>query len=108
MDSRGYDPNVARESPWHRDYVGPMSNRCLVKNTKHGKKFRRRFRMPIKSDQLLMKDIRDNDCFPEYEKVNALSQVNVCLVYQFIYVYKYMYISMYILVCTCVYIDIYL
>jgi hypothetical protein len=83
-NSDGYDPNISRDSKYYKDYCSPRSDRCLVENTKHGKKFRRRFRMPMRSFRYLMEDMRANNWFPDYEKVNALGQVNVlilCLVH---------------------------
>jgi hypothetical protein len=40
--------------------------------TRRGKKFRRRFRMPMKNFREIMALIREEKWFPTYEKKNAL------------------------------------
>jgi hypothetical protein len=74
-NNQGYDPNTSRESQWYKDYVSPRSDRCLNVGTKHAKKFRRRFRMPMASFRYMMNEARRGNWFPDYEKVNALGQV---------------------------------
>ncbi len=61
----------------------------------------------MKSVQFLMKDIRDNDWFPDYEKVTALGQVNV-LPSLPIYICIYIYIYIYVYTCMYIYIYIYI
>lgn len=78
-DSDGYDPKVSRESNWYNAYVGPRSELCMNPLKKRGKKFRRRFRMPMKSFKELMIEIRQDNWFPTYEKKNALGDIGVPL-----------------------------
>lgn len=72
-DSDPYDPQTARNSNWYRCYV-EQSERCMDPRKKRGKKFRRRFRMPMKCFRELMGIIRDEIWFDKAEKPNALGQ----------------------------------
>jgi Plant transposon protein len=72
----GYNPNDALTSEWYRRYVSEVNQ---PKNKKHLDRFRRRFRMPYSSFVELVKEARDEDWFPTYEKCNALGQKGVPL-----------------------------
>ena len=72
----GYDPQEALSSEWYRRYV---SNVRVEKNKKHYNRFRRRFRIPYANFLQLVKDARDENWFPEYEKPNALGQPGIPL-----------------------------
>lgn len=78
-DNEGYDALNARQSNWYKCYVGDRHVLCLNPAKKRGRKFRRRFRMPMTSFLGLMKTIREEIWFPESEKVNALGQVGLPL-----------------------------
>lgn len=78
-DSDGYDPRTSRESAWYHAYVGERSGQCMNPLKKRGKKFRRRFRMPMASFRALITEIREDNWFPTYEKKNALGDIGVPL-----------------------------
>ena len=72
----GYDPNDALNSEWYRRYVSEAQS---PRNKKHLSKFRRRFRMPYINFVNLVKEARDGNWFPSYEKCNALGQKGIPL-----------------------------
>ena len=78
-DSDGNDPRISRESAWYHACVGERSEQCMSPLKKRGKKFRRRFRMPMASFRALMTEIREDNWFPTYEKKNALGDIGVPL-----------------------------
>ena len=67
----GYNPVIALNSEWYLKYVKrtrlEMSKICADN-------FRRRFRMPFESFLSLVKEAREDDWFPDYEKYNAIGQ----------------------------------
>ena len=72
----GYCPEDALTSEWYRRYVSGVHD---PKNKKHISRFRRRFRMPYIDFVKLVKEARDDNWFPTYEKCNALGQKGIPL-----------------------------
>ena len=56
-----------------------MSGAQNPRNKRHLSKFRRRFRMPYVNFVKLVKEARDGNWFPSYEKCNALGQEGIPL-----------------------------
>ena len=72
----GYDVNNALGSEWYRRYVRDPD---LFLTSKQNKLFRRRFRMPYQSYRDLVREARENNWFPKYERCNAVGQKGVPL-----------------------------
>lgn len=68
-----YDSSKARSSQWYKDYV--LSTKCENPESRKGKKFRRRFRMPYNEFKKLIDIIREENWFPMVEKVNCIGQL---------------------------------
>ena len=62
----GYDPDQALESEWYRRYVSGVG---WFKHKRHFSQFRRRFRMPYREFQGLVKLARDKNGFPTMSAV---------------------------------------